>query len=178
MVNQLEKLDQNLGCVFICAGWYATLATMMFESNLKIDKIRSFDIDAECQTIAEIFNKPWVIDNWKFKASTADIFDLNYYETAYSVRRNDGQIEYLYDCPSTVINTSCEHINNFQNWYQRIPKGVLIVLQNNNFSSITDHVNCCNTLGEFADQTPMEKCLYQGDLELDGYTRFMRIGYR
>ena len=42
------------------------LHTMLFESNITIDKIRSFDIDETCVPIAKIFNKLWLKDNWKF----------------------------------------------------------------------------------------------------------------
>ena len=45
LVKELTKLNLDLGTVFLCAGWYATLATMLFESKVKVDKIRSFDID-------------------------------------------------------------------------------------------------------------------------------------
>ena len=42
----IEHLPDNLGLVFICAGWYGTLASFMFDKvRHKFDKIRSFDID-------------------------------------------------------------------------------------------------------------------------------------
>ena len=76
LVNELKNLDLNLGTVFLCAGWYATLAVMMFENNLMIKKIRSFDIDSSCIEIAERFNKHWEMDSWRFKAITKNIFDI------------------------------------------------------------------------------------------------------
>jgi hypothetical protein len=39
LVTELGKLDVELGTVFLCAGWYATLATMLFESDIKVDKV-------------------------------------------------------------------------------------------------------------------------------------------
>ena len=47
LVNELKKCNIELGTVYLCAGWYATLATMLFESGIKIDKIRSFDVDED-----------------------------------------------------------------------------------------------------------------------------------
>ena len=178
IIDQLRPLELDLGCVFICAGWYATLSMLLFESGLKIAKIRSFDIDESCAAIAEIFNKPWVIDQWRFKASTHDILDLNYDTAEYSVTKNDGSKEQLYDSPDTVINSSCEHIGDFDVWYSRIPLGKLVILQNNNYYEIADHVNCCQDLEQFAQQSPMAQCLYQGELDLGNYKRFMRIGYK
>lgn len=178
IIEQIKSLDLDLGCVFICAGWYGTLAMLMFEAGLKISKVRSFDIDESCAAIAEIFNKPWVIDQWRFKASTRDILDLDYEMSEYAVTKSDGSKEYLYDSPDTVINTSCEHIRDFESWYARIPKGKLVILQNNDFYEIDDHVNCCDSLEEFSKQAPMNQCLYQGELDLANYKRYMRIGYK
>jgi hypothetical protein len=178
LVNQVNELDLDLGVVFLCAGWYATLALMLFESGTKIGKIRSFDLDPDCESLAELFNKPWVIDQWRFKASTMDILDMDYHGQTYTVRRNDGGSEELYDVPDTIINTSCEHIEEFRFWYERIPEGKLVILQNNDYKDIPDHVNCCQDLEDFATQTPMRRCLYQGELNLGRYKRFMRIGYK
>ena len=65
LVNELKKIDGminiNLGTIFLCGGWYGTLATLLFEGDFNIDKIRSFDMDESCWKIAETFNKPWVM---------------------------------------------------------------------------------------------------------------------
>lgn len=178
LVEELKKVSVDLGTVFLCAGWYGTLATMMFEENLSIDKIRSFDIDESTETIAEIFNRPWVIDGWKFKPVIQDIHDINFEEHCYIVAKKDGEFETLYDSPDTIINTSCEHIENFETWYNKIPSGKLVVLQCNNFKEIEEHVNTHDTLESFAKQTPLETELYSGELDLGKYKRWMRIGYR
>lgn len=78
IVKELKKLNLDLGTVFLCAGWYATLATMLFESNIKVDKVRSFDIDPSCVNIAEVFNKSWFVNQWQFKSITQDIMDIDY----------------------------------------------------------------------------------------------------
>jgi hypothetical protein len=55
----IEHLPDKLGMVFICAGWYGTLASFMFENcREKFDKIRSFDIDNLSNSIANTMNKP------------------------------------------------------------------------------------------------------------------------
>jgi hypothetical protein len=177
LIEELKKLDLNLGTVFLCAGWYATLATMMFENNLHIEKIRSFDIDSSCIDIAERFNKPWEMDSWKFKSVTKDIHEINYYRDFYEVQKPDGPT-ILNDSPDTIINTSCEHIDNFNSWYKSIPDNKLIILQTNNYFEIEDHINCSSSIEEFEYSTPMTNCLYSGSLELPKYTRFMRIGYK
>jgi len=178
IIDNLTALDIDLGCVFLCAGWYATLSAMMLESGLKISKIRSFDIDPSCERLAETFNRQWVVDDWIFKSVTKDIMDINYKIEEYTVKKHDGSTETLWDVPDTVINTSCEHIDRFSEWYSKIPEGVLLILQTNNYTDIEDHVNCSHSLEDFTEQTPMQECLYEGELDLGQYKRFMRIGYK
>jgi len=180
LVDLLEESDGeiDLGTVFICGGWWATLAAMLFNSKLDIEKIRSFDIDETCAPIAEAINKEQVRDGWKFKASTLDIHDLQYKGFPYTTHRSDGSEVELVDTANTIINTSCEHIENFYSWYNVIPKGTLVILQSNNYEEILDHVNCSKTIEEFSITTPMTRVLYEGELYLPEYTRFMKIGIK
>ena len=178
LVDELKKHNIDLGTVFLCAGWYGTLATMLFESNLNIKKIVSFDVDPNVWKIAETFNKKWVLENWRFKSCTQDIHEIMFDEHIYDVNKSDGTTERLWGYPDTVINTSTEHIVEFDNWYQNILDKQLIVLQGNNYFEIDEHVNCSNTLEEFSEKAPMSKVLYEGELDLRFYKRFMKIGYK
>lgn len=174
----IKHLPDNLGKVFICAGWYGTLASFMFDkARHKFDKIRSFDIDPFCYKVADTINRQWVIDGWQFKASTVDIHDITY-PTEHTTYRYDGTSQTLIEDPDTIINTSCEHIYNFDSWYSNIPKGKIVVLQTNNFFEIKEHINCSTNLKEFVKQTPMDTVLYSGELFLENYTRYMRIGIK
>jgi hypothetical protein len=174
----IQNLPDELGTVFICAGWYGTLAALMFErANDKFDKIRSFDIDPKCAVIADNINRPQVMDGWQFKASTLDIMLLDY-PTVYTTYRANGTSLDLTEIPNTIINTSCEHIENFEQWYDNIPLGTLVILQSNNYYEIDEHVNCVNNVDDFSGSAPMSVLLYSGKLELPKYTRFMLIGYK
>lgn len=177
LVNELEKINKPLGTVFLCAGWYGSLAAFLFESKLEIEKIRSFDIDESCASIAETFNRTKTMDSWKFKASTLDILQMDY-PTTYETFRSNGTSLTLTEMPSTIINTSCEHIYNFSTWYDKIPVGTLIVLQTNDYFDLPEHVNCSIDLDDFARATPMQEVLYQGEIELSKYNRYMRIGIK
>ena len=187
LLSKIKGID--LGTVFICAGWYGILATMMFEDkNVYVDKIRSFDIDDSCWKIAEDFNRPWVDNKWQFKATTLNIYSFNWSD---SPAPSDGTIGNFYydtiaqnkiiqmrDNPDTFINTSCEHIENFTNWFNLIPKGKLVALQSNNYFELPDHVNCVKDINEFKQQAPLSNIIYEGELELEKYTRYMIIGYK
>ena len=178
LVKELRKVTPDIGVVFLCAGWYGTLATMLFESGIRINKIRSFDIDDSCRNVAETFNKPWVKQDWKFKTCTQDIHDINFSTHKYLVKRADGSECELEDSPDTVINTSCEHIEDFDAWFAKIPKGKLICLQSNDYVAIDEHVNCVKDSLHFAEMAPLSKVLFTGELPLEKYTRFMLIGYK
>lgn len=178
LVSKLKELDLELGTVFLCAGWYATLATMLFESNIKLNKVRSFDIDPTTVDIAETFNKPWFVEQWKFKALVEDIHNIDYNEHKWQFwsNANNRMSREITDNPDTIINTSCEHIENFTDWYAKIPAGKLVVLQSNDYFEIQEHVNCVNDIYEFKAMAPMSKLYYMGMRELPKYTRFMLIG--
>ena len=188
LIKELANIEADLGTVFLCAGWYATLAVMIFESDIKVDKIRSFDIDPTCASIAETFNKPWFEDNWRFKASTVDIMEFEWSDSPapsdgtlgnfYYMTSGTGKPIQMKDNPDTIINTSCEHIENFDMWYANIPIGKLLVLQSNNFSTVTEHVNCVSGIDEFKRMATMTTVLYAGELKLENYSRFMLIGYK
>jgi hypothetical protein len=179
LADELIKLDINLGTVFLCAGWYGSLALLLFESGLKIEKIRSFDKDAECYKIADTINRPYVMSEWKFKAQTADIHLINYRDGhTYDTIKNNGEPQELYDKPNTIVNTSCEHLTSFVLWYNLIPKGTLVALQTNNYYEIDDHINCVTDINEFKKMAPLDNILYEGTLNLEKYNRFMLIGYR
>ena len=178
LFSELEKINPVLGTVYLCAGWYGTLAAMLFNSKLDIQKIRSFDIDESCMPIADAVNKSQMIDEWKFKSITQDILDINYEKHTWAVWsvKNDRMSTPISDIPNTIINTSCEHIFDFDEWFDKIPKGKLVILQSNNYFELPEHVNCVKNLDKFKEKCPMETILYEGVLELEKYNRFMVIG--
>ena len=178
LVDRLEKLDEYLGVVFLCAGWYGTIVPMFEERKLKFQKFRNFDIDPSAIQISEIWNKDLVNDNWKFKGTVADIHEIDYENFEFQTLKSDGTITKITDQPHTIINTSCEHIKDFDKWYAKIPHNKLVILQSNDYFEIEEHVNCSKNLKEFSNSAPMERVLYEGTLELGEYRRFMKIGYK
>ena len=178
LIAELEQLNIELGIVFICGGWYASLALMMSNSKLNFEKIRSFDIDDTCWKVADTLNKEYVLDKWKFKAATEDIHNINYTGHTYITYKADLQVRELYDEPNTIINTSCEHIEDFDSWYCNIPTGKLVILQSNDYFELEEHINCVKDIEEFKKQCPLDKLLYCGMIELQKYNRFMLIGIK
>lgn len=179
LITQLEELNIDLGVVFLCAGWYGTLAHMLFDSKCNVNKIRSFDIDPKCVNIADTVNKKY-LNNWQFKAITEDILNIDYNSHSWQAWSNQKQslCNPINDRPDTIINTSCEHIRDFDKWYNSIPNGKLVILQSNNYFDLPEHVNCVENEVQLAITAPMSDVLYMGSLKLEKYSRFMVIGYK
>lgn len=177
LIEELKKIKVPLGTVFLCAGWYATLTVMMFENKINFKKIRNFDLDPNAITISEIFNKPWVVDEWKFKASKGDIADIDFDTHAYSVLRSNGSVCNLLDSVDTVINVNCEFTQNSFRWYNNILGGTLIILQSSNRNT-GNQPHYFNSLHDFDRTFPMLNTLYCDQINLDNYTKYMKIGFK
>jgi hypothetical protein len=180
LIEELKKLDLDLGVVFVCAGWLGTLPALVFkDGNLRYKCFRSFDIDPQCADAADSLNKdPYVIDNWQFKATTFNIFDINYYNHPFQCwSKTNNRMSYPVDTiPDTIINTSCDHINPFESWWNLIPENKLVILQNNDSKIDDDHVNNITNLEDMKKQAPMKTLLFEGILKLSDYNRYMLIG--
>ena len=173
-----EKKLFQLGNVFLCAGWYGLLPFFLLNDKaFFIYRLFNFEKDPLSVKVSEDLNRSFVQDNWKYKAVLQDILELNYNKAQFHTLKANGETQALAVSPDTIINTSCEHIENFSVWWDRLPKEKLIVLQSNNFFQHEDHSNCVSSLADFKNQAPMDY-LYAGELNLDQYQRFMLIGYK
>lgn len=181
LVDILNALELDIGdMVYVCAGWYGILSALIFErANNFNGKIRSFDMDPTCAKIAETMNKSEVLDAWRFKASTLDVRKLTFDNDSYTTYKANGDAETITDTsPSCVINTSCEHIENFDEWFGDIPKGTLVIMQNNNFVEHDDDT-VVNTIGHedaWSDKLNLSEVIFKGTLNLEKYDRYMVIG--
>jgi len=178
LVNVLEEIGKPLGTVFVLCGWYGILPALMFYSDLKIDKIRSFDIDENCSMIADAINMNNIGNEWRFKGVTQDIFDINFKEHSWQGWSNkNNRLSYpITDIPKTIINTSCEHTS--PDWFQKIPGGKFVVLQSNNSFDEQGHINAVTNLDKFKRMYPMRIIKYEGEKQFEKYTRFMLIGVK
>ena len=157
----ITELRRNKGkikswpTIDIHGGWVGTLASMLFQSDIYIDRINSIDIDPECEAIANTMNQQ-EYESGKFKAITADMCSY----------RSEADI---------IINTSCEHITQAQydTWLSLQPNA-LFVLQSNNYE-IDEHIRTAATLEEFKEQSQLD-VIWAGHLDTQLYTRWMIIG--
>lgn len=164
-----EWLIQNLSrCVdveksnniVIHGGWNGVLACMLFNSNINTGLVRSIDIDENCEEVANtICKREEILGN--FRAETHDMCEYQY--------------EFDVDI---VINTSTEHITQeqYNTWLSRVPKSCLIVLQNNNYYDLPEHIRCFDSVEDFASSSGLSYIIKQESLQLPLYNRFLLIG--
>lgn len=178
LLEEWQKLNfPTPKMAFILGGWLGLLPAFAEAKQMPLaEKYRSFDLDSSCAPIAETVNKAMVLDNWKFKATTEDMHNINYHSHDYETLKSDGSGVRLIETPDLVINTSCEHIQNYSEWYDKIPAGTFVILQSNNYFDEPTHINCSKNLDDFQRTSPMSEVLYAGGKPFPLYNRYMLIG--
>ena len=156
LITNLRKNVKKVVSIDIHGGWVGVLASMLFQSDIYVTKIRSVDIDPACESIANMMNKKEEMAGI-FRAVTSDMCEI----------RSDADV---------IINTSCEHItqDQYDLWLSGMPYNSLLVLQGNNYD-IPEHVRTAASLEEFKTQCGIN-VIWSGELELPLYTRWMVIG--
>lgn len=177
LVKKLDEMDMDLGSVWILCGWVGTLPLLInhYKNMLRYKDIRSFDMDPRCAVLAETLNRPIVMDEWKFKATTRDVNTIRYDDFNYETLRYDGSTEILFEKADTIINTSCEHLTSDE-WWDNIPSGRLVVLQSNNFFDHDDHTRPVSDIDEFISRYQMTEMMFTGEIDCNLYKRYMIIG--
>lgn len=170
LIDELRRVNgRRVGTVYVLGGWYGVLAAMLLnDRRLDIDGVVSVDIDPACAAVAGAVNRSHA-ETARFTALTADMCDLDY-------RRVEGGRHHGAAAPDVIINTSCEHLGRFDDWYARVPDGMFQVLQSNDYFDCDEHVNCVADIEAFKRQAPMSETLYEGEMKRKRYTRFMLIG--
>jgi hypothetical protein len=172
MVEKLEfALNENIPTdssngfrIWILAGWYG-LTNLLIRTRNKIPvlEVRSFDIDPECESIADSINNLWVWQAWQFKAHTGDINQLTYEPK-----------------PDVVINTAVEHMTSNE-WWENIPKGTVVCLQSSDMPH-SDHVNTFSNCRALQEKYAMEEWYYEGTKRFQyddfAFNRSMVIGVK
>jgi hypothetical protein len=156
LIDNLEPFVTKPSRIEIHGGWVGVLASMIFQSKIPARYIASIDIDPLCEHVATMMNKIEEQDG-RFKAITGDMCTVPVH----------GDV---------IINTSCEHITQeqYDTWLERMPINSLLVLQSNNYN-IAEHIRLAESVDEFAKQSKIQ-VLWQGELQLQLYKRFMIIG--
>jgi hypothetical protein len=178
LVTELAKIQKDFKMVFVHAGWLGQIRLYLDHTKIEYEKMRIFDIDPIAMKLSDkVFNNAQLQD-WKVKSALLNVNDYDSIQkTGIQYQVTDTITEK--NKPDLIINTSCEHFSD--SWYHKFKSrsegwGTLIAIQTNNFHKIEDHINTVHSLEEVKMKYPMDEILYEGELELNGYTRYMLIG--
>jgi hypothetical protein len=195
LVEELSKLDtaENrqqgifplkgavMSDVLVLAGWFGQLKNI-YDNKLTYKKMRVVDIDkTACENSDYIFNLSELKD-YKVKAINADINNLTLYKNGYewnvaNFKDNTSYSEKF--LPDLIINTHAEHMT--EEWFNQIrfknmDSDPIIAIQSNNLFDEEEHVNCVHSIEHMKKKFPMNRILFEGELQLKGYKRIMLIG--
>jgi hypothetical protein len=154
-LNQHNQLPSN---IHIFGGWVGVLSSILFQSSkFYINKLYSIDIDPWCKSVADTINAPNRTLE-RFKAVTSDMATYDYQ-----------------DIVDIVINTSTEHVTQvtYDLWYEKIPKGTLVLLQGNDFFDCDEHIRCSKSLDEFITMNHVIEPIFADERFFDIYHRYM-----
>lgn len=156
-----NSIPQN---IYIFGGWIGVLSSLILQrSNFHVNKIFSIDLEDSYTNLANMICIRHRRKN--FKAITCDMAIFEYAIEA---------------APTIVINTSTEHVNQktFDDWYDKIPLGTLVIAQGNNYFSHEEHIRCAESLQEFKQINHVTNPIYEGILPNHMYDRYMAIWYK
>jgi len=186
LVDELSKINKNFDNIVLLAGWYGQLIDLFGNQSINeitFAKFRNIELDKDCCLESDYNFNLRRLEGHKVKAINADINNLTLHENGYEWEIENFKTEEKYlekFLPDLIINTSSEHMTT--EWFNQIrfkkwTKKPLVVIQNNNFFGIPEHVNCVHSVDHMKKVFPMERILFEGELQLKGYKRVMLIGY-
>jgi hypothetical protein len=148
--------------IVVLGAWYGLLAMMLeWLMPQRPLSVCCIDIDEDtCATarrVVSVLPSPPAV-------RCADMLAID-----YQALRGEGQ--------TIFVNTSCEHLTDFDAWRARIPGGTRLVLQSNNHTGCPEHVSCVPDLEAFERQARLAQIDFRGVLALKHFNRFMLIGH-
>jgi len=182
LATELEKIKTNFNAVFLLGGWYGQLLKYFDAVDIEYKKARIIDIDkTACQISDTVFNLNR-LTNFDVKSAETNINDIEWTKTGALYKVTDYNKEKQYNeslMPDLIINSSAEHMSDdwfFNIKFKNYTSDPIIVIQTNNLFDIPEHINCVHSVDHMKKKFPMRDILYQGELQLSGYKRFMLIG--
>lgn len=134
LLDHLKNIVNEETKIISIGGWIGLTEYLIRLYNIPRKSHLNLDIDAEALAISYRINH----QSLHYVGLPINALDFNY------------QISEL-----VVINTSCEHINNFSEWLNLLPKGTKCILQSNNMFGVEGHVNCSQSLEDFKASAPL-----------------------
>jgi hypothetical protein len=179
LATELNKLNLNSKNILILAGWFGQLVNYI---QSDYEKIRIVDQDRDaCVQSDYVFNLNR-LTSYKVKSAACKIEDIVVQKTGFMLPIEDFKKAKRFEekfLPDLIINTSAEHMTD--DWFNQIrfkelDSDPVVIIQSNNLFDIPEHINCVHSTDHMEKKFPMREILYSGEIQLQGYKRFMLIG--
>ena len=167
--------EKYLGAIYVLGGGMGILPAMLFDTRLRFENIRSFDINGVCQFLADEMMSKELLADWRFKATTQDLFNIGYDEHTFITQLQNGELSNPFsEIPGTLINTNISYLKNYKDWYKMIPDMRRLVLVGETGDVPKPFASSQN----FNKQFPMSFELYTGVITYGDKQYYMKIGYK
>ena len=167
--------EKYLGAIYVLGGGMGILSAMLFDTRLRFENIRSFDINGVCQFLADEMMSKELLADWRFKATTQDLFNIGYDEHTFITQLQDGKLSEAFpEIPGTIINTNISYLKNYKDWYRMIPDMRRLVL----VGETGDVPKPFSSSQNFNKQFQMSFELYTGVITYGEKQYYLKIGYK
>lgn len=177
IVQQMQHAfgEKYLGALYVLGGGMGILPAMILDTRLRFENIRSFDINGSCQFLADEMMSKELLADWRFKATTQDLFNIDYAENLFQVRLQNGQLSEPHtEIPGTIINTNISYLRNYKDWFKMIPDMRRLVL----VGETGDVPRPFASSQSFNKQFPMNFELYTGVITFNDKQYYLKIGHK
>lgn len=150
---------EKINCLYI-GSWMGFLTSVLIkEYGYTVSEL---DLDPICSKISYYINNK--LDNWSNNYGIQIVGDACHQNFSF------------YSQFDLIINLSSEHMS--EEWYHMIPNGTHLIIQNNDYDSHEDHINCVGNIDLLKDKFPLSQITYQSTLNCDVYNRFTLAGIK
>jgi hypothetical protein len=167
--------EKYLGTIYVLGGGIGLLPATILDSKLRYENIRSFDIHGTGQFLADELMADDLLNDWKFKATTQDIFNIDYAENTFSARLPNGNLSSPFsEIPGTIINHNVSNLKKYEAWWDMLPnmRRVIVVGESGDVPRPFSSSNAFNR------KFPMYTETYTGVKKVGNKHYFMKIGYK
>ena len=161
LLDELAHIAPRVDSIYVLGSWYGNLGVLLaLDPVIQYKRLINVETDRKFLQTSERIHNHLGIDNTEYMLADANELD-------YRQLGQDG----------VVINTSLTDMQG-QDWFDRIPKGTLVVMQSRDH----DPGNEAYSTQDIIDRYPLSEIIYDGELKLQDpeteYTRYMVIGIK
>lgn len=178
LLETVDRLDLDLGDTLVVGGWAGLLSlALLTQMPERCGRVATLDIDVEAARAADLLLRAFVMDDLRAVSTLGDAMALEPSDLRLTRVRSDGsRVPLRLRTPRTVVNTSWEHLDAPEAWFERLPAGRLIIVQAHDDPGLEGHVSPVPSLEALTAATPFACRLFEDARALPCGRRFMTIG--